>query len=163
MLELRSVQAVYALIAEAKGITVGKPGLLHLVGQIAKADFGAAQRLATVLDPQREVDVFHVNATITGHHRFGVRDLIFRVQEALKVECGMTSGAPEGGLLLQLQVRGRSAVMGMRLRTATIAPCGGLCMGGFWFRARRPDNGFAKIGLRSQNLSKFLALKSLQA
>ena len=40
------------------------------------------------------------------------------MQEVLKVECGMTSGAPEGGLLLQLQVRGKSAVMGMRLRTA---------------------------------------------
>ncbi|MEC7227534.1 MAG: hypothetical protein VXW00_11745 [Candidatus Latescibacterota bacterium] len=118
LLELRSIQAVYALIAEAKGITVGKPGLLHLVGQIAKADFGAAQRLATVLDPQREVDVCHVNATIKGRHRFGVSELIFRVQEVLKVEFGMTFGVPEGGLLLQLQVRGRNAVMGMRLRTA---------------------------------------------
>ena len=77
---------------------MGKPGLLHLVEQIAKADFVAAQRLATALDPQREVDVCHVNATIKGHHRFGVSELIFRVQEALKVECGMTSGAPEGGL-----------------------------------------------------------------
>lgn len=118
LLYLRSVQAFYALVADVRGITVGKPGMLRLVKQITKADLGAAQRLAAVLDSQRSVDVCHVNATVQGHHRFGVGDLVFRVQKALGDEYGLAIGEPEQGLLLQLQVRGRSAVMGMRLRTS---------------------------------------------
>ena len=118
LLDLRSVQALYALIADVQGVTVGKPGMLRLVGQVTKADLRSAQRLARVFDSQRSVGVCHVNATVQGHHRFGVSDLVFRVHKALGTEFGLTIGKPDQGLLLQLQVRGRRAVMGMRLRTS---------------------------------------------
>lgn len=120
LLDLRSVQAIYALIADVRGVTVGKPGMLRLVEQITKADLRAAQRLAMVFDYQRSVGVCHVNATVQGHHRFGVSDLVFRAHKALEAEFGLTIGKPDQGLLLQLQVRGRSAVMGMRLRTSQL-------------------------------------------
>ncbi len=118
LLELRSVQALYALVVEVRGITVGKPGMLSLVKKITGSDLKAAQRLAAVFDSDRSVDVCHVNATVQGHHRFGVSDLVYRVHKALEGECGLAIGAPDQGLLLQLQVRGRSAVLGMRLRTS---------------------------------------------
>ena len=118
LLDLRSVQALYALILDVRGITVGKPGMLSLVNQIAGSDLRAAQRLASVFDSDRSVDVCHVNATVQGHHRFGVSDLVYRVHKALEGEYGLAIGAPGQGLLLQLQVRGRRAVLGMRLRTS---------------------------------------------
>lgn len=131
LLKLRSVQAVYALIAEIRGITVGAPGMARLVDQVGQSDLAAAQRLARSLDPNRDVSLCHVNATVQGHHRFKVSDLLYHLQKTLSTCCNLGIGAPHQGLLLQLQVRGRSAVLGMRLRAAdAITPhATAYCMG----------------------------------
>ena len=53
----------------------------------------------------------YVNATANGQYRFGVSELVFRVKNALGVECELAIGETDQRLLLQLQVRGRSAVV----------------------------------------------------
>lgn len=53
----------------------------------------------------------YVNVMANGQYRFGVSDLVFRVKKALGAECGLAIGEPVQRLLLQLQARGRSAVI----------------------------------------------------
>ncbi len=118
LLELRSLHAVYAVLADMRGITVGTPGLERIVAHVAKVEMGAAQRLAQACDRGVVADAFHVQATVQGNHRFGPAQVVHAVQKALVRDCSLRAGASEKGLLLQIQVRGRSAVLGLRLRSA---------------------------------------------
>lgn len=113
--ELRSVQAVYALLADMRGITVGKPGLERIKEQIGKTSLAAARHLAGVFDRDVDAQRFHLNVTMQGHHRFSVADMVHHVQAALGAHHGLKPGESQVSMHLQFQVRGRSAVLGMKL------------------------------------------------
>ncbi len=116
LLQLRSVYAVYAILADMRGITVGKPGIERIAGQAAKVNMAAAQRLAQVCDPEVATNVFRLQATVQGNHRFGQAQVVQSVQKAIEQQTSLRAAPSEKGLLLQVQVRGRSAVLGLRLQ-----------------------------------------------
>ena len=122
LLKMRSIDGVYAVLASINGITVGMPGLERIKRQLAKVDMESAKRLAHSLDGSIDVDCAQINATVQGNHRFRAADLLKEAQHVFAREHGMKAAAGKSGLRLQIQVKGRSALLGMRLPNAQGEP-----------------------------------------
>jgi len=116
LLAIRSVDNVYAILSSINGITVGGPGLERVKAQLAKIDMEVAKRLAQSLDAHIAVDCAQINATVQGRHRFRAADLVREAQHIFATHHGI-AGATTGQrcLHLQIQVKGRNALLGMRL------------------------------------------------
>ena len=123
LLSLRSVDSVYATLTSISGITVGGPGVERIKNQLAKVDMGVAKRLALSLDASVAVDCAQINATVQGRHRFRAAELVKEVQHVFATQHGI-GGIATGQrcLHLQIQVKGRSAILGMRLSAADRQP-----------------------------------------
>lgn len=122
LLKIRSIDGVYAVLASISGITVGMPGLERIKKQLAKVDMEPAKRLARVLDADIDIESAQLNATVQGRHRFRAADLLKEAQHIFKTKHGMGPASGTFGLRLHIQVRGRSALLGMRLPSPQTEP-----------------------------------------
>lgn len=131
LLQVHSAFAIYAVLADMRGITVGKPGLERMAGLAAKIDLAAAQRLGLACNREVAADAFQLHATVQGNHRFGPSEVVKALQAALVQSGSLRLSHCERGLSLQVQVRGRSAVLGLRLsaRQGRKQSAVGYCLG----------------------------------
>ncbi len=147
LMALRSVDGVYALLAEMRSVTVGKPGLESIAQQLRALDMTGAQKLAQVLMPAVQEKTCRVNATVQGRHRFGASELVGLVHESLAQGQDFKASSNSEGLQLQMRVKGRSAVLGMRLVAADAVPGNAFahCLG----RILGLQNGDAVLWMRN--------------
>jgi len=115
LLELRSVDNLFALLAQFQGITTGKPGLRHIAEQVARIDLEPALALRTALHGGGPETACRLICTIGGHHRFSARELRRAVGEALGTRYRIDGEAGGNAHTLHLQVMGKNALFGLQL------------------------------------------------
>ena len=75
LLELRSVENLFVLLADVGGITPGRPGLLRIARQVASCDLIPAATLHDKLSGPKQAHGFHLTCTVGRDHRFSVSEL----------------------------------------------------------------------------------------
>jgi len=115
LLELRSVDNLFALLALIPDVTTGGPGLQRIVDQVARTDLAPVLALHGALNGPGDEPAGRLVCTVGGRHRFDAADL----QDALRgpfAEKISTAGAPpERTCIFHLQVVGKKALWGMQL------------------------------------------------
>ncbi len=115
LLELRSVENLFALLLEIRGVTVGQPGLLRIAEQVAKVDLAPAIALHDALYGEKPDFWFSLTCTAGRGHRFSASELHQVVQTVLCVKYGLEPEGEGPAYPLHLQVRGKRALFGLQL------------------------------------------------
>ena len=115
LLDLRSTENCFALLAEIHGITVGAPGLDILRKKIKKLDLRPAIRMGQVCRPAINGGLFQLSTTLQGGHRFTGAELAGSIQKVLVDHHGLEPGNGKDVLQFHLQVMGKRALFSLRL------------------------------------------------
>ena len=115
LLELRSVDNLFALLASIPGITTGRPGLQRIVDQVTRTDIGPALGLHAVLNGPKDESVGRLMCTVGGRHRFTAADLQDALREPFAEKLPMADAPVERTCTFHLQVVGKKALLGMQL------------------------------------------------
>lgn len=115
LLELRSVDNIFALLAQFQGITTGKPGLQKIVARISQIDLKPAMALHDTLHGKKPEPVFKLICTVSGNHRFSASDLYHAVRTALSGQYRIGNDPSSATYTLHLQVFGKNALWGLQL------------------------------------------------
>ena len=115
LLDLRSTENCFALLAEIHGITVGVPGLEFLGAKIKKLDLRPAIRLGQACRPAINGGRFQLSTTLQGGHRFTGAQLAGSIQKVLVDHHGLEPGNGKDVLQFHLQVMGKRALFSLRL------------------------------------------------
>ena len=113
LLALRSVENLFALLAEIRRVTVGQPGLLRIAQEVARVDLAPAVALHDALYGEKPDARFSLTCTAGRGHRFSASELHQVVQTVLCMKYGLQPG--EAGYNLHLRVRGKRALFGLQL------------------------------------------------
>jgi hypothetical protein len=114
LLGLQTPLSVWGVLAQVQGVTVGRPGLARLLGQLDEVDLAAARRLLKACEPGADEGRFQLSVTLRGAHRFSRGELARQVQERLRAR-GLAPGEGRNLLRLQLKVEGSRALLGLQL------------------------------------------------
>ena len=125
LLDLRASEGCSAVLDELNGVTVGNPGLEYVIRRLSRIDLAPAIRLADSLSHSGARGVagagvgleerkFQLGVTMSGSHRFSRSELTRRVQNVL-ISLGMRLSDDESSLRFQLQLRGKRALLSLRL------------------------------------------------
>ena len=115
LMDLRSVDNVYARLAEVGGITVGKPGLQRILERVARLDLAPATALHDVLHGPKDTRKFALTCTAGRDHRFSAGELYRTVRSALHPRYELVPEESEPPYSLHLQVTGSRALLGLQL------------------------------------------------
>lgn len=119
LLELRSVERVFALVAIIGKITVGRPGLVRLAERVLEADLAPAVTLHDILHGPKDEVRFNLDCTVGGDHRFSSSEVHQIVQTVLEAKYEVYPEEYQAPYRLHLQVLGRRAVFGLELAGPT--------------------------------------------
>ena len=128
LLQLRSAMQCAGLVVQMHGVTVGRPGLEYICKRIARCDLTPAKSLAQIQSAAIDTDAFVLSATLRGRYRFNAAELTAAVAAVLRDKHGLRPGKGPNLLRLHLQLTGRRALLGLRLRegigpNAAVAYC----------------------------------------
>jgi len=115
LMALRSVDNVYARLAEVGGITVGKPGLLRIAERVARLDLAPAMALHDVLHGPKDARKFALTCTAGRDHRFSAGELYRTIRSALRPSYELVPEESGPAYSLHLQVTGSRALLGLQL------------------------------------------------
>jgi len=119
LLELRSVDNLFALLARIRNVTVGRPGLQQIANAISRVDLKPAMTLHDRLHGDKEKSTCRLICTVGGDHRFSTSDLYRAVRDVL-VANGTDLEAEQSAYVLHLQVKGGKALFGFQLAQARL-------------------------------------------
>lgn len=115
LLELRSVDNIFALLARVQGVTTGKPGLQKVVREISQVDLKPAMALYDTLHGKKPEPVIKLICTVSGNHRFSASELYHAVQAAFSGQYRIENDLTSKTYTLHLQVFGKNALWGLQL------------------------------------------------
>ncbi|MFH1568815.1 MAG: hypothetical protein ABIL09_12530 [Gemmatimonadota bacterium] len=115
LLAVPSALSVYGMLADVRGITVGKPGLERLCRSLERLPLDAARALVRACDPAVSLEAVRLSATVRGSHRFDGRELSRAAAETLERRWHLRPAAGGPALHLQIQVVGTRAVIGVQV------------------------------------------------
>ncbi len=115
LLKLRSVEGIFAVLAEIHRVTAGRPGLDYLCGKIRRLEMRPAIRLAQVFGASLNAEKFQLNVTLQGAHRFTRAELARSIQKLLVQHHGLRPGNGKDSMQFHLQVAGRRALFSLRV------------------------------------------------
>jgi len=115
LLQLRSVDNVFALLAQVQGITTGKPGMRRIADQVARIDLKPAMALHDVLHGSRPDAGCRLVCTVAGRHRFSVGDLHRAIRGVLRSQWRVERETKSQAYILHVQVMGKTALLGLQL------------------------------------------------
>jgi len=139
LLELRAPLNLFALLAEVRQVTVGRPGMERLAARLEQVELQPALRLLRACGAQVDPKRFQLSTTLQGAHRFARAELAGRVQGLLAQGHGLEPGGSRGVLRFHLQVEGNRALFGLQLapsRSHLLLERGGLSGPLAWCMAR---------------------------
>ena len=116
LLELRTVEQVYALLANISGVTVGQPGLLHIAQRVEKVDLIPAAVLHDILHGIKDEVGFRLSCTTGKGHRFSASELHQVVQTVLTMKYEVDDRV-DRPYVLHLRLEGNRALLGLQLVT----------------------------------------------
>lgn len=116
LLELRTVDRVYALLANVSGITVGQPGLLKIAQTIGQVDLIPSAVLHDILYGVKDEVGFRLSCTTGKGHRFSASEVHHIVQTVLTMKYEVDDGV-DRPYVLHLRVEGNRALFGLQLVT----------------------------------------------
>jgi tRNA (guanine6-N2)-methyltransferase len=114
LLELRSVDNLFALLTRVRNVTVGHPGLQQIADAIGRIDLQPAMSLHDKLHGDKEKATCRLICTVGGDHRFSTGDLYRAVSDTLAAN-GTGIEAEQSAYILHLQVKGGKALLGFQL------------------------------------------------
>jgi hypothetical protein len=117
LLELGCPTAIEALAAQAHDVTVGQPGLLRVLRCLRTLPIDAVQRLARACDSDIDLSRVELRVTMSGAHRFAVKDVEHGAQPILQ-EAGLRTDRDASGtrpLRLTVRIRGKRVLATLQL------------------------------------------------
>ena len=120
LLNLRSVEQVFALLDDIRGVTVGHPGLLRIAERVARVDLVPAAVLHDILHGSKVVPGFQLSCTVGSRHRFSASEMHQVVRTVLDMKYEVDLEEAERPYPLRLQMIGKRALFGLQLSDRTV-------------------------------------------
>lgn len=114
LLELRSVDNLFALLTRIQNVTVGRPALQQIADAVGRIDLQPAMNLHDKLHGDKEKATCRLICTVGGDHRFSTSDLYHAVRDVLAAN-GTGIEAEQSAYILHLQIKGGKALFGFQL------------------------------------------------
>ena len=115
LLELRCVDNLFVLLAMIRGVTVGRPGLMRIAEQVARADLIPGIALHDTLHGLKPDPWFKLTCTGGRSHRFSASELHQVVKTVVEAKYGIPTEGEGMPYSLHLHLDGKNAVLGLQL------------------------------------------------
>jgi hypothetical protein len=127
LLELKTVEGVFALLRIFRGVTTGRPGLIRIAEEISTLDLAPGVVLHNILHGVPETAGVAINCTVGKGHRFSSSELHQVLKTVLAATYNLSEEEQRGPYYLQVRIEGNRAVVGFRLseRSLTAGTPGG--------------------------------------
>jgi len=115
LLELESVEGVFALLRIFRGVTTGRPGLIRIAEEISRVDLAPGVVLHKILHGVPETSGVAINCTVGRGHRFSSSELHQVLKTVLAQTYNLNEEEQRGPYYLQVRVERNKALIGFRL------------------------------------------------
>jgi hypothetical protein len=115
LLELESVEGVFALVRIFRGVTTGRPGLIRVAEEISSMDLAPGVVLHNILHGVPDRSGIAINCTVGRGHRFSSSELHQVLKTVLAATYDLSEEEQRGPYHLQVRVEGNRAMVGFRL------------------------------------------------
>ena len=155
LLDLTSVEGVFADLGVVGGVTAGRPGLLRVAEAVSKVDIGPGIALYNILNGQPQTRGVAGNCSVGRGHRFSSSELHRVLRLVLAESYDLDESEQQGPYYLQVRIEGKRALIGFRLserslpkRLSSDLPITTICALGLLIR---PESGEVWLDLATRS------------
>lgn len=120
LLDLETVEAVFADLGTVGGVTTGRPGLLRLAEAISRVDLAPGVVLHNILHGEPERSGVAINCTVGRGHRFTASELHQVLTAVLADTYDLDETEQRGPYFLSVRLEGPRATIGFRLSRGSV-------------------------------------------